>query len=111
METITQLSTGYQSNLTHETELLVQAQKEIDNKIHEADTLSSQVREVTSTRNDRLESEASLFKGGAAVEELAQSAENAYSMVESIISTLQAIDEMLPTPDRLSTVNSPHRKH
>ncbi|KAF3935225.1 hypothetical protein ABW19_dt0201401 [Dactylella cylindrospora] len=110
IETITQLSTNYRSNLTHETELIVSYQKDIESQILTADRLSSQVLKTTTTRSDRLKSE-SAFRNGVAVEELAVAAENAYSTIESIIAKLEAIDEMLPPQDRLGTVDSPHKRH
>ncbi|KAK6347135.1 hypothetical protein TWF696_007214 [Orbilia brochopaga] len=110
LETITQLSSGYRSNLTHETEILVQCQRDIESQILTADRLSSQVLKATTTRSDRLKSE-STFRNGVAVEELAQTAEGAYSTIENIIATLEAIDEMLPPQDRLGTVDSPHKRH
>ncbi|KAF3926658.1 hypothetical protein ABW21_db0201072 [Orbilia brochopaga] len=110
LETITQLSSGYRSNLTHETEILVQCQKDIEGQILTADRLSSQVLKATTTRSDRLKSE-STFRNGVAVEDLAQTAEGAYSTIENIVATLEAIDEMLPPQDRLGTVDSPHKRH
>ncbi|KAK6352544.1 hypothetical protein TWF730_009368 [Orbilia blumenaviensis] len=110
LETITHLSTTYRSNLTHETDLLITHQKSIESQILLADRLSSQVLKTTTTRSDRLKSEAP-FKNGLAVEDLAQSAETAYAAIENIIATLEAIDDMLPDEERLGKWDSVHKRH
>ncbi|KAK6514011.1 hypothetical protein TWF506_008440 [Arthrobotrys conoides] len=110
IETITHLSTTYRSNLTHETDLLISHQKSIESQILLADRLSTQVLKTTTTRSDRLKSEAP-FKNGLAVEDLAQSAETAYATIENIIATLEAIDEMLPEEEKLGKWDSVHKRH
>ncbi|KAF3200862.1 hypothetical protein TWF106_005449 [Orbilia oligospora] len=110
IETITHLSTTYRSNLTHETDLLITHQKSIESQILLAERLSTQVLKTTTTRSDRLKSEAP-FKNGLAVEDLAQSAETAYSTIENIIATLEAIDEMLPEEEKLGKWDSVHKRH
>ncbi|RVD88031.1 uncharacterized protein DFL_002230 [Arthrobotrys flagrans] len=110
LETITHLSTTYRSNLTHETDLLITHQKSIESQILLAERLSTQVLKTTTTRSDRLKSEAP-FKNGLAVEDLAQSAETAYAAIENIIATLEAIDEMLPEEERLGKWDSVHKRH
>ncbi|KAK6523815.1 hypothetical protein TWF281_001783 [Arthrobotrys megalospora] len=110
LETITHLSTTYRSNLTHETDLLITHQKSIESQILLADRLSTQVLKTTTTRSDRLKSEAP-FKNGLAVEDLAQSAESAYTAIENIIATLEAIDEMLPDEEKLGKWDSVHKRH
>ncbi|KAK6339366.1 hypothetical protein TWF718_008786 [Orbilia javanica] len=110
LETITHLSTTYRSNLTHETDLLITHQKSIESQILLADRLSNQILKTTNTRSDRLKSEAP-FKNGLAVEDLAQSAEAAYTAIEHIIATLEAIDEMLPEEEKLGKWDSVHKRH
>lgn len=104
------LSSNYRSNLAHETALLESAQKDIDTKMQRVDRLSSQVLRITTLRHNKLRTDVSMFKGGAVVQDLAQSAEKAYATIDSIISTLQAIDAMLPPKEQLSTIDSPHQK-
>ncbi|KAF3912829.1 hypothetical protein AA313_de0202451 [Arthrobotrys entomopaga] len=110
LSTISHLSTTYRSNLTHETEILITYQKSIESQIVAADTLSTQVLKTTTTRSDRLKSE-NIFSNGSTVEDLAQSAESAYSAIENIITTLEAIDDMLPPEERLGTADSAHKRH
>ncbi|EPS37679.1 hypothetical protein H072_8563 [Dactylellina haptotyla CBS 200.50] len=110
LSTISHLSTTYRSNLTHETEILITYQKSIESQIVAADNLSTQVLKTTTTRSDRLKSD-NIFKNAGGVEELAQSAESAYSAIENIIATLEAIDEMLPPEERLGTQDSAHKRH
>ncbi|KAF3927178.1 hypothetical protein ABW20_dc0102873 [Dactylellina cionopaga] len=110
ISTISHLSTTYRSNLTHETEILITHQKEIETQILTADRLSKEALDTTNSRSDKLKSE-NPFKNGVKVEELAQSAESAYTSIESIIAMLEAIDDMLPVEERLGTQDSAHKRH
>ncbi|KAI5816969.1 hypothetical protein BZA77DRAFT_46412 [Pyronema omphalodes] len=111
LASISTLSTTFQDTLRHEVSALSSTQSALDTRIKETDALAARVLKTTKARVDSLHNSSSGLKGGAAVDALADATEATHTLITSIISTLLAIDEMLPPPDRLSPENSAHKKH
>ncbi|PWW72771.1 hypothetical protein C7212DRAFT_223356 [Tuber magnatum] len=111
LNAVSRLCTEYQSSLQTEVDGLVEAQSHIDARMREADKLTVQALKTTKIRTERLDSESSGLKGGSAVDALAEAAEATHTTLTSIVTTLLAIDEMLPPQERLSPLTSAHKKH
>jgi hypothetical protein len=108
---VTELCTKYQERLQTEAHSLTATQAELQNRMKAGEKLAVSVLKTTRMRVDRLEAETAGLKGGTAVDCLAEATEAAHAILTSIISTLLAIDEMLPPQDRLSPQNSAHKNH
>jgi len=111
LDSIQELCANYQETLGGEVDQVTTAQSELDNKMKDTDQLANTVLKTTKARIDRFETERAGFRGGAAVDALADTTETTHTTMTSIISTLLAIDEMLPPQERLSPETSAHRKH
>ncbi|KAG0123964.1 hypothetical protein HOY82DRAFT_209783 [Tuber indicum] len=111
LSAVSRLCSEYQSSLQTEVDGLVEAQSHIDARMKEADKLTAQALKTTKIRTERLDSESSGLKGGSAVDALAEAAEATHTTLTSIVTTLLAIDEMLPAQERLSPLTSAHKKH
>ncbi|KAI5838060.1 hypothetical protein DFP73DRAFT_565635 [Morchella snyderi] len=111
LDSVGKLCEEYQTSLRTEVDALTDAQAEIDAMIKEADKLTNQAFKTTKMRTERLDAEAVGLKGGSAADALAAAAEATHTSLTSIITTLLAIDEMLPVQERLSPLLSAHKKH
>lgn len=111
LDSVGKLCEEYQTSLRTEVDALTDAQAEIDAMMKEAEKLTSQALKTTKMRTERLDAEAVGLKGGSTVDALAAAAEATHTSLTSIITTLLAIDEMLPVQERLSPLSSAHKKH
>lgn len=111
LDGVTDLCAKYQDTLQAEVTSLTDTQTVLQARMLDTDRLASHVLRSTRTRADRLDGETTGLKGGAAVDALADASEATHTLLTSIVSTLLAIDEMLPPQDRLSPPSSAHRKH
>ncbi|KAI5780836.1 hypothetical protein EDC01DRAFT_667396 [Geopyxis carbonaria] len=111
LDGVSELCSKYQESVRAEVVDLTSTQTQLDARIKETDKLATQVLKATRSRSDRLEAETAGLKGGSVVDRLAEATEATHAAMTSIISTLLAIDEMLPPQERLSPENSAHRKH
>ena len=109
--TVEDLCKHYRESVGAEVDGLVTAQAGLDRRMKEADQLALSTLKTTKSRRDKLEHETRGLRGGSAVDSLAEATETTHTTLSSIISTLLAIDEMLPAPDRLSPATSAHRRH
>jgi hypothetical protein len=111
LDAVTELCGKYQDSVKTEVDNLTETQTLLQARIKDADKLAGRVLKATKSRSDKLEAETAGLKGGAAVDALAEAAEATHTVMTSIVSTLLAIDEMLPPQDRLSPETSAHRHH
>jgi hypothetical protein len=111
LDAVTELCGKYQDSVKAEVDNLTETQTVLQARIKDADKLAGRVLKATKSRSDKLEAETAGLKGGAAVDALAEAAEATHTVMTSIVSTLLAIDEMLPPQDRLSPETSAHRHH
>jgi hypothetical protein len=111
LDGVNELCSKYQSTLRIEVDSLTEKQSQLQARIKDADKLAAQALKSTKMRSEQLEAETAGLKGGAAVDSLAEAAEATHTVMTSIVSTLLAIDEMLPPQDRLSPETSAHRNH
>jgi len=111
LDAVTELCTKYQDSLRTEVDRLTNTQTELTARMKYTDQFAAQVLNTTRKRSEKLEAESSGLKGGAAVDSLAEAAEATHAVMTSVVSTLLAIDEMLPPQERLSPETSAHRKH
>lgn len=131
LDSVSKLCVEYQITLKAEVDALTETQALIDGAMKEADRLTTQALKVTKIRTERLDVEATGLKGGTytnspvaharshihsvcigtRVDALAEAAEATHTTLTSIITTLLAIDEMLPAQERLSLLTSAHKGH
>lgn len=131
LDAVSRLCEEYQSSLRTEVDALTDAQADIDAMMKEADKLTSRALKSTKMRTERIDADAIGLKGGmyksrrrrdtfylqqmldlgTTVDVLAEAAEATHTTLTSIITTLLAIDEMLPPQERLSPLTSAHKKH
>ncbi|KAF8252993.1 hypothetical protein K440DRAFT_576857 [Wilcoxina mikolae CBS 423.85] len=111
LDGVTELCTKYQETLQTEVENLTNTQTNLHARMKDTDKLAVRVLKSTKARMEQLDSETTGLKGGAAVDSLAEATEATHTLMASIVSTLLAIDEMLPPQDRLSPETSAHRNH
>ncbi|KAI5854183.1 hypothetical protein BZA05DRAFT_371346 [Tricharina praecox] len=98
----------YRTTLQASVDSLTSTQTSLQSRILMTDGLVSHVLRTTKSRTDRLTSENTTLKN---VDALAEAAEETHTVLTSIISTLLAIDEMLPPQERLSPESSASRNH
>ncbi|KAF8460617.1 hypothetical protein BDZ91DRAFT_738819 [Kalaharituber pfeilii] len=111
LDRVSYLCLRLKEDVKAEIEVTVQTQREIHGQKQQAEKFAAQVLKVTNSRSETLAAEASGLKGGAAVDDLAQLTERTYTALGSIVSTLLAIDELLPPQDRLAPDYSAHQTH
>jgi len=111
LDGVTELCTKYQETLQTEIENLTNTQTDLHARMKDTDKLAARVLKSTKARTEQLDLDSTGLKGGSAVESLAEATEATHTLMASIVSTLLAIDEMLPPQDRLSPETSAHRKH
>ncbi|KAI5799276.1 hypothetical protein DFH27DRAFT_611662 [Peziza echinospora] len=111
LEKVTHLCVRLREDVKAEVETTAQNQREIHAQKQQAEKLAAHVLKTTTARCDTLTADCSGLKGGAAVEDLAQLTERTYTTLGSIISTLLAIDELLPPQERLAPEYSAHQTH
>lgn len=129
LDSVSKLCVEYQTTLKAEVDALTETQASINAAMKEADRLTTQALKATKIRTERLDVEAAGLKGGmyafpcsarsyihngcagTRVDALAEAAEATHTTLTSIITTLLAIDEMLPSQERLSLLSSAHKGH
>ncbi|RPA87074.1 hypothetical protein BJ508DRAFT_320965 [Ascobolus immersus RN42] len=92
----------YRDKIKTETDVVDGIQNQIDGRWKELNKLSTDVEKAKKERSKKINSAASNLDY-AIIDDLAQAADRSYSTLESIISTLLAIDELLPPTARLTS--------
>ena len=105
------LSGAYQATLQHEVDALTATQGTLHARMADADAFAAQVLRATRARSQTLTGDMAGLRGGKAVDAVAEAAEETFTLLTSVVSTLLAIDEMLPAQDRLGVEGSAHRRH
>ncbi|RPB27009.1 hypothetical protein L211DRAFT_865926 [Terfezia boudieri ATCC MYA-4762] len=111
LDKISYLCVRLKEDVKAEIEVAAQTQKEIHGQKKLVERLAAQALKTTNTRSETLASDSHGLKGGAAIEDLAQLTERTYTALGSIVSTLLAIDELLPLQERLAPGYSAHQTH
>ncbi|KAF8425486.1 hypothetical protein EV426DRAFT_663140 [Tirmania nivea] len=111
LDRISYLCVRLKEDVKAEIEVTAQTQKEIHGQKQHADRLAAHALKTTNTRSETLAADSNGLKGGAAIEDLAQLTERTYTALGSIVSTLLAIDELLPPQERLAPDYSAHQTH
>jgi hypothetical protein len=111
LDAIANLCTNYRSNLSQECDHLALAQGELDQKMEDTDKLTTSVLEETNARNERITSDSKPLDGGNLASDIAFTASAAYNTLQNILSTLTAIEELLPPEERIGNKEHYPRTH
>ncbi|KAI9777257.1 MAG: hypothetical protein M1839_008987 [Geoglossum umbratile] len=111
LDAIANLCTNYRSNLSQECDYLVLAQGKLDQKMEDTDELTTSVLEETNARSERITADSRPLDGGNLASDIAFTASTAYSTLQNILSTLTAIEELLPPEERISNKECYPRTH
>ncbi|KAI9765308.1 MAG: hypothetical protein M1840_007507 [Geoglossum simile] len=111
LDAIANLCTNYRSNLSQECDCLALAQGELDQKMEDTDKLTTSVLEETNARNERITSDSEPLDGGNLASDIAFTASTAYSTLQNILSTITAIEELLPPEERIGNKERYPRTH